>query len=146
MQRIWHSGKLVRIIHLFRMLSTYQVSVIPKPGEMTKDNLEGSRVRFLFLNVATKALAVFETTASPPLFMCVIEERSKVPKTSVLFSKSWVSLTRRKLGAKVTLIDFTSIKRRKCRGSDKMTDACTWSVFLDISSWTCWPKTAMVRQ
>jgi hypothetical protein len=90
-------GELVRIMYLFRILCTYQVSVIPKPGEITKDNLEGSQIRFL--SVAMKGLAIFEMTASLLLFMPVIEDRSKVPKTSVLLSKSG-KLSEKEVGSK----------------------------------------------
>jgi hypothetical protein len=55
--------------------------------------------------VAANARAVLETTASPPLLIRLIDDRSKVPKRSVRFSRSRVSLERRKFGAKASSID-----------------------------------------
>jgi hypothetical protein len=81
----------------------YHVSVIPNPAAMTKDTAEGFLLNFFM--VAAKACAVFETTASPPLLIRLMEDRSKVPYRSVRFSRSRVSLERRKFGAKASSMD-----------------------------------------
>jgi hypothetical protein len=82
---------------------SYQVSVIPNPAETMKDTAEGFLLSFFM--VAAKVFAVFETTASPPLMIRLMEDRSKDPKRSVRFSRSRVSLASRKFGANARPMD-----------------------------------------
>jgi hypothetical protein len=86
-----------------RLNKPYQVSVIPNPAEMTNDTAEGFLLSSFM--VEANARAVLETTASPPLLMRLIEDRSKAPNKSLRFSKSRVSLESRKFGAKASSID-----------------------------------------
>jgi hypothetical protein len=62
---------------------SYQVSVIPNPAETMKDTAEGFLLSFFM--VAAKVCAVFETTASPPLVIRLMEDRSKDPKDQYAF-------------------------------------------------------------
>jgi hypothetical protein len=81
---------------------TYQVSVIPKPAEMTN---EASPFFARLFRVLLNATAVLLTTASPPLLTRLREARLNVPKRSLRFSRSRVSLASKKLGANATSID-----------------------------------------
>jgi hypothetical protein len=81
----------------------YQVSVIPNPAEMTNDTAEGFLLSCFIIEA--NACAVLETTASPPLLIRLMEDRSKYPKRSARFSRSRVSLESRKFGAKASSID-----------------------------------------